>query len=360
MLSRDALLDALARVAPASAPGQNVVSLGWVEGLAWRAENGQMTVNVSLGVPPDLGPSLEPLCREAEAALAAVPGVDRARVVLTAQRPPAAPAPTTPRGPIALPGIRRIVGVASGKGGVGKSTTAVNLAIALRDLGLSVAMLDADIYGPSLPRLLGVAGTRPASGSGRLKPVVAHDLSVMSIGFLVPEEDPVVWRGPMVAGALEQLLRDVDWGEHDVLVIDMPPGTGDAHLTLCQKVALDGVAIVSTPQDIALLDARKGLAMFQKMGVRVLGFIENMSYYLCPACGHRDDIFSTGGARRAAADLGTPFLGALPLDIQVREGADAGIPVGVSAPTGPHAHAYAEIARQIWAALNGEDGARAD
>ncbi|GEO81979.1 Mrp/NBP35 family ATP-binding protein [Pararhodospirillum oryzae] len=349
-VTRADLLAALAQVRPDGPSGPDVVSLGWVEGLAQRPGAHGVEVSVALAVPAERARALEPVCATAEAALRAVPGVGRASVVLTAERPAPAPTRAAPAR-LSLPGLKRVIAVASGKGGVGKSTTTVNLAIALARRGLRVAVLDADVYGPSLPRLLGVAGTRPANAGGRLLPVPAHGLSVMSIGFLVPEEDPVIWRGPMVAGALEQLLRDVDWGEQDVMLLDMPPGTGDAQLTVCQKVALDGAIIVSTPQDIALLDARKGLAMFRKVDVPILGIVENMSYFLCPHCGERTDIFSHGGARRTAEELGAPFLGALPLDVQVREAADAGQPLALAHPDSPQAQAYDSLAAQVWTLL---------
>ncbi len=240
-----------------------------------------------------------------------------------------------------------IIAVASGKGGVGKSTTAANLALALQRLGLAVGVLDADIYGPSMPRMLGISG-RPRTIDGRsLEPMENYGVKCMSMGFLVAEETPMIWRGPMVMSAIQQLLRDVAWGTLDVLVVDMPPGTGDAQLTLAQQVPLAGAVIVSTPQDIALLDARKGLNMFRKVDVPVLGIIENMSYFLCPHCGERSDIFSHGGARREAERLGAEFLGEVPLDIAIRETSDGGWPIVVSQPESPHAEAYLKIAARI-------------
>ncbi len=225
-----------------------------------------------------------------------------------------------------MPGVRAIIAVASGKGGVGKSTVAANLALAMKANGLQVGVLDADIYGPSMPRMLGISG-RPTSADGKiLAPMENYGIKVMSIGFLVPEDTPMIWRGPMVMSALQQMLRDVAWGELDMMIVDMPPGTGDAQLTLAQQVSLAGAVIVSTPQDIALLDARRGLAMFNKVNVPVLGIIENMSYFLCPHCGERSDIFSHGGARREAERLGTDFLGEVPLDLAIRETSDAGTP----------------------------------
>jgi ATP-binding protein involved in chromosome partitioning len=243
--------------------------------------------------------------------------------------------------------VRAIVAVASGKGGVGKSTTAANLACALAGLGLTVGLLDADVYGPSMPRLLGISG-KPRSDGKVIEPMRRHGIACMSMGFLVPEDTPMIWRGPMVQGALQQMLRDVSWGPLDIMIVDMPPGTGDAQLTMAQAVPLAGAVIVSTPQDIALLDARKGLNMFKKVEVPVLGIIENMSYFCCPNCGHRSEIFSHGGARREAQDLGTEFLGEIPLDIAIRETSDGGTPIVVADPASPHATAYRAIAQRIW------------
>ncbi|SDE71465.1 iron-sulfur cluster carrier protein ApbC [Rhodospira trueperi] len=349
--------------------GRDPVSLGWVAGVS--VQDGRVTV--ALEVPADLGPQLEPLRDEAERRILALDGVKAATVVLTAQRqagePAAAPAaPAAPNRPpqgggrppsIAPPGVRHIIAVASGKGGVGKSTTAANLALALAGRGLRVGVFDADIYGPSMPRMLGLAGRRPEVEGDRIQPLENHGLRIMSIGFMVNEEDPVVWRGPMVMGALEQLLRDVDWGELDVMVVDMPPGTGDTQLTMSQRVSLAGAVIVSTPQDIALLDARKGLAMFRHVNVPVMGIVENMSYYVCPNCGHREEVFAHGGARRAAEELGCPFLGDVPLDIRIRETSDAGTPIVAAEPDSPHAAAYRSIAERIAEQLEVADAASA-
>lgn len=362
-VTREAVLATLQGVTDPKT-GRDPVSLHWVQGVA--VKDGHVTV--ALEVPPDLGPDLEPLRREAEQRIHAMAGVLTATVVLTAQRQPGA-APGGPGGAspphdrrgaagpaqrIAPPGVRQIVAVASGKGGVGKSTTAANLALALAARGLRVGVFDADIYGPSMPRMLGLAGQRPAVVGDRIQPLESLGLRVMSIGFMVNEEDPVVWRGPMVMGALEQMLRDVDWGTLDVLVVDMPPGTGDTQLTMSQRVSLAGAVIVSTPQDIALLDARKGLAMFRRVDVPVLGLVENMSYYECPNCGHRDEIFAHGGAERTAAEMDCPFLGALPLDIRIRETSDAGTPIVSSDPEGPHARAYLAIADAVLARLEAQ------
>jgi ATP-binding protein involved in chromosome partitioning len=237
--------------------------------------------------------------------------------------------------------------VASGKGGVGKSTVAANLALALASLGLRVGMMDADIYGPSQPRMLGISG-RPTSPDGKtLTPLENYGVKCMSMGFLVPEESPMIWRGPMVSSALQQMLRDVDWGELDILVVDMPPGTGDAQLSMSQQVPLSGAVIISTPQDIALLDARKGLNMFRKVDVPVLGIVENMSLFVCPNCGEVSHIFSHGGARREAEKLGVEFLGEIPLDMGIRETSDGGQPIVVSRPDSEHAKTFVQIAERV-------------
>jgi ATP-binding protein involved in chromosome partitioning len=251
------------------------------------------------------------------------------------------------QGPIGIPGVTAIIAVASGKGGVGKSTVAVNLALALRDLGLKVGILDADIYGPSLPRLLAIRERPETAGGTRLKPIVRYGMPVMSIGFLVEEETPMIWRGPMVMSALTQMLREVDWGTLDVLVVDMPPGTGDAQLTMAQAVPLKGAVIVSTPQDLALIDARRGIAMFRRVNVPVIGIVENMSTFICPHCGTRSDIFGHGGARHEAERLGVPFLGEVPLAMDIREKSDAGAPVVATDPDGPHAAAFRAIAAHV-------------
>ena len=304
----------------------------------------------------------------AEAAARAVPGVESALVALTAERkagarPPAAaqaragaPAGAAARAapsPIGVPGVEAIIAVASGKGGVGKSTTAVNLALGLRDLGLKVGILDADIYGPSLPKLLAIRERPQTLGGTRLKPITRYGLTAMSIGFLIDEETPMIWRGPMVISALTQMLREVEWGELDVMVVDMPPGTGDAQLTMAQQVPLKGAVIVSTPQDLALIDARRGIAMFRRVNVPVLGIIENMSYFLCPQCGTRSDIFSHGGARHEAERLGVPFLGEVPLHMDIREKSDAGLPVVATVPDGPLAASYRDVAAKVLEQLKG-------
>jgi ATP-binding protein involved in chromosome partitioning len=307
----------------------------------------------------------------AEAAVRAVPGVSAAMIALTAERKPGGAAPAAHRhdhgvapasahrpppgpGPASpmskqseIPGIAAIIAVASGKGGVGKSTTALNLALGLRDLGLRVGLLDADIYGPSVPRLTGIHEKPQLDDSKKMIPIRRFGLAIMSIGFLVEEETAMIWRGPMVMSAITQMLRDVAWGTLDVLVVDMPPGTGDAQLTLAQNVPLKGAVIVSTPQDLALIDARRGLAMFSKVNVPVLGIVENMSYFQCPECGTRSDIFGHGGARHEAERLGVPFLGEIPLHMSIRAMSDSGTPVVESEPDGPHAAIYRAIAGKV-------------
>jgi ATP-binding protein involved in chromosome partitioning len=309
----------------------------------------------------------------AERAVRAAPGVQSVMIALTAeraggsgvaasappQRPAAAPGAATgrahrPAGPAGIPGVNAIIAVASGKGGVGKSTVAINLALALHDLGLKVGVLDADIYGPSLPKLLAIKERPQTAGGTRLKPIMRHGMPVMSIGFLVEEETPMIWRGPMVMSALTQMLREVDWGDLDVMVVDMPPGTGDAQLTMAQQVPLKGAVIVSTPQDLALIDARRGIGMFRRVNVPVLGIVENMSTFICPHCGTRSDIFGHGGARHEAERLGVPFLGEVPLALAIREKSDAGAPVVASEPDGPHAQSFRDIAARVREGLMAE------
>jgi len=311
----------------------------------------------------------EPVRERAEIAIRAVPGVKSVMIALTAERagggggapaprpqvPPAAARPrasTTPGAPAApspagIPGVSAIIAVASGKGGVGKSTTAVNLALGLRDLGLRVGILDADIYGPSMPKLLAIREKPQTVGGNRLRPIERYGMPVMSIGFLIEEETPMIWRGPMVMSALTQMLREVEWGTLDVMVVDMPPGTGDAQLTMAQQVPLKGAVIVSTPQDLALIDARRGIAMFRRVNVPVIGIVENMSTFICPHCGTRSDIFGHGGARHEAERLGVPFLGEVPLDMIIREKSDAGAPVVATAPDSPQAQSYRDIAARV-------------
>jgi ATP-binding protein involved in chromosome partitioning len=322
----------------------------------------------SLTVDAAAVPAWEPVRKAAEAAVRGVPGVTSALVALTAERgggrtspvgrtSPAAAARAQhqagPRPAQAPEGVKAIIAVASGKGGVGKSTTAVNLALGLRALGLKVGVLDADIYGPSVPKLLAIRGKPQTIGGTRLKPMSGYGLSVMSIGFLIEEETPMIWRGPMVMSALTQMLREVEWGELDVMVVDMPPGTGDAQLTMAQQVPLAGAVIVSTPQDLALIDARRGIAMFRRVNVPVLGIVENMSTFVCPHCGGRSDIFGHGGARREAERLGVPFLGEVPLDLVIRETSDAGRPVVATDPDGEHAAVFRRIAERVRDELGG-------
>jgi len=332
------------------ASGRDVVGAGMVQGLVVR----DGMVHFALQVAREAAAAMEPVRAAAEAAARAVPGAISATAVLTAHRAEAAPAarPAAPRGPagpgpMLLSDVRAIIAVASGKGGVGKSTTAVNLAVALAADGLKVGLLDADIYGPSLPQMLGTR-ERPRSEGQRITPLSRWGLKAMSIGFLVEEETPMIWRGPMVMGALEQMMGQVAWGPLDVMIVDMPPGTGDAQLTMSQRVPLAGAVIVSTPQDVALLDARRGVRMFEKVNVPVLGLIENMSFFCCPNCGHRADIFSHGGARREAERLGVEFLGELPLKLEIRELADAGTPIVMARPESEEAQTYRRIARRVW------------
>jgi ATP-binding protein involved in chromosome partitioning len=359
----------------------NVVDLGMLSEI-FIADG---KVFFSITVPAARADQMEPLRAAAERVVKAIPGVTGAVVTLTAEkkgggmeaaappRPapgraaPSRPAAPPPRqaqpappsqspGKRGVPGIDAIVAVASGKGGVGKSTTAVNLALGLAANGLKVGVLDADIYGPSMPRLLGIHG-RPESADGKiLKPMQNYGIKVMSMGFLVDEETPMIWRGPMVVSALTQMLREVDWGHLDVLVVDMPPGTGDAQLTMAQQVPLAGAVIVSTPQDLALIDARKGLNMFRKVDVPLLGIVENMSYFIAPDTGKRYDIFGHGGARQEAERLGVPFLGEVPLEMGIRESSDDGEPVTVGRPDGPEARIYRDIATRVWERLQEEKG----
>ena len=357
------ILDALRQVADPDRK-QDIVSLGMVSGLTLKDGH----VAFAIEVEPERGPRLESLRKAAEKAVFDLPGVLSVTAVLTAHRggparpqpgPAGAPSgsPTGRTAKILVPSVRSIIAVASGKGGVGKSTTATNLAVALATQGHRVGMLDADIYGPSQPRMMGISGRPQARDDKTLIPLQNYGVKCMSIGFMVAEDTPMIWRGPMVMGAIQQMLRDVEWGELDVLVCDLPPGTGDAQLTMAQQVPLTGAVIVSTPQDIALLDARKGLNMFRKVDVPVLGIIENMSYFLCPHCGERSDIFSHGGARREAERLGSDFLGEVPLDMAIRETSDGGRPIVVAQPDSPHAKTYQAIAARVWdkvAALLGD------
>jgi ATP-binding protein involved in chromosome partitioning len=329
---------------------------------------GDGKVFFSISVDAGAVKAWEGVRERAEQAVRALPGVQSALVALTAERKAGAGSPRPAQGgsPAAarpgaarqeaaqgVPGVEAIIAVASGKGGVGKSTLAVNLALGLSALGLKVGILDADIYGPSLPKLLAIKERPQTIGGTRLKPISRYGLTVMSIGFLIEEETPMIWRGPMVISALTQMLREVEWGTLDVMVVDMPPGTGDAQLTMAQQVPLKGAVIVSTPQDLALIDARRGIAMFKRVNVPVLGIVENMSYFLCPQCGTRSDIFGHGGARREAERHGVPFLGEVPLHMTIREKSDAGLPVVATEPEGAHAAAYRAIAAGVRDQLRG-------
>ncbi|WP_025899314.1 iron-sulfur cluster carrier protein ApbC [Sneathiella glossodoripedis] len=350
-ITEQAILTHLSRIVDKKR-GKDIVSLGMVSGLVVKDGN----VAFALEIDPSEAAEMEILRKEAEQAVFGMNGVKSVSAVLTAEKqqdsaPQSAPQNTPqqkqpPQKP-EVPGVASIVAVASGKGGVGKSTCAVNLALGLKAQGLNVGILDADIYGPSLPRMLGLSGKPKTTDGKKLEPMEKWGLKVMSMGFLVEEDTPMIWRGPMVMSALQQMIFDVNWGELDVLIVDMPPGTGDAQLTMAQRVPLTGAVIVSTPQDIALLDARKGLNMFRKVEVPVFGIIENMSYFLCPSCGDRSDIFGHGGAHETAKELNTDFLGEVPLHMSIRETSDAGTPITATAPDGEHAKIYIELAGKI-------------
>jgi ATP-binding protein involved in chromosome partitioning len=365
----EALREALRSIAdPAS--GQDIVAAGLVEGIELR----DGLVQVALLTDRAHAEAMEPVRRAAEALLSRQPGITNAAAVLTGRKAAAQPPPGRAGGhgpggpghgpgghgqkpPLLLPDVKAIVAVASGKGGVGKSTVAVNLAVSLARQGLRTGLLDADIYGPSLPRMLGLS-RKPEVRQDKMIPLAAWGLSCMSIGFLVDEETAMIWRGPMVMGALEQMMGQVEWGALDILVVDMPPGTGDAQLTMAQRVALTGAVIVSTPQDIALIDARRGVRMFEKTRVPVLGLVENMSFFCCPACGHRAEIFGHGGARKEAQHLGTEFLGEVPLLLDIRTASDAGTPIAAAAPDSEAAKAFAVIAARVWEKVSGATVAR--
>jgi ATP-binding protein involved in chromosome partitioning len=362
-VTKETVLEAL-RTVPGPNRTSDIVALNLVSEIVVAGRDVMFAINVD---PAQAG-QLEPLRQAAERAVSNIPGIGKVMVALTAEKkgngaearpqPPAGAAPGAGgrRQSGGVPGVKHIVAVASGKGGVGKSTTAVNLALGLQTLGLKVGVLDADVYGPSMPRLLGLT-RRPEPvepGSRTLKPLQGFGLKVMSIGFLVEEDTPMIWRGPMVMSALQQMLREVDWGELDIMVVDMPPGTGDAQLTLAQQTPLAGAVIVSTPQDLALIDARKGLNMFRRVDVPVLGIIENMSYFVCHKCGERHEIFGHGGARMEADRLGVAFLGEIPLDPEMRWRSDAGQPIVVSNPDSVHAAIFRDIAAKVWGAIAGE------
>ncbi|MBR1227947.1 MULTISPECIES: Mrp/NBP35 family ATP-binding protein [unclassified Bradyrhizobium] len=384
-VTQQQVLDALAKVASprgVALTNANVLS-------AITATDGK--VFFSINVDAAEARAWESVRAQAEAAVRAIPGVSVAMIALTAERKPGAASPSSgaassppppphqhrhahgvqpvsahkppqsPASPMSrqaeIPGVAAVIAVASGKGGVGKSTTALNLALGLRDLGLRVGLLDADIYGPSVPRLTGIHEKPKLNDDRKMIPIERFGLSIMSIGFLVEEETAMIWRGPMVMSAITQMLRDVAWGTLDILVVDMPPGTGDAQLTLAQNVPLKGAVIISTPQDLSLIDARRGLAMFKKVNVPVLGIVENMSYFQCPHCGTRSDIFGHGGARHEAERLGVPFLGEIPLHMSIRTTSDSGNPVVASEPDGPHAAIYREIGTKVRDQLQGANAA---
>jgi ATP-binding protein involved in chromosome partitioning len=341
--------------------GRNVIEAGLIEGVTLRGRHASFTVEV----PAARGPSAEPLRKACEDAVAQIPGILSVTAVLTAhheRNPRTAPAPAREHAhdhaaqppERSIPGVKAVIAVASGKGGVGKSTVAVNLALGLAALGLKAGLLDCDIYGPSVPRLLGIT-EKPRATGRKLSPIEKFGLKTMSIGFLVEEDKPMIWRGPMVQSAITQMLGDVEWAPLDVLVVDMPPGTGDAQLTLAQRVPLKGAVLVSTPQDLALIDARKALAMFRRTEVPVLGIVENMSVFVCPHCGTPSHIFGHGGARETAARLGSDFLGEIPLVMSIRETSDAGTPVVATAPDSPEAQAFTAVAREVAAKLAVQD-----
>ena len=365
--TREDIIEALSGVTD-PATNRDVVSSGLIQGLVVRDGH----IGFSLEVAPERGPSSEPLRKQCEETVRALAGILSVTAVLTAHRAPAksghshghdhshgeAKPAASRSGPLDIAGIGAIVAVASGKGGVGKSTTAVNLALGLLHLGLRVGLLDADIYGPSVPRMLGLRGKPEVEGK-KLKPMENYGLKCMSIGFLVDEDTPMIWRGPMVQSALTQMLMDVAWGELDVLIVDMPPGTGDAQLTMVQRVPLAGAVVVSTPQDIALIDARKAYAMFEKTHVPVFGIVENMAYFVSPASGEKSFIFGEGGARRMAAKLGCDFLGEVPLYMSVRETSDNGTPVVATAPDSEEAQVFIAIAAKLAAHIAAAKGAKA-
>jgi ATP-binding protein involved in chromosome partitioning len=353
-VTRDTILEALGNVRKTD-DGQDVVSLGMISGVVVRDGN----VGFAIEVDAAEGAASEPLRQACEAAVEVVPGVLSVTAVLTAERQAQSGAPSSGQAPPSaaaqpdlpknqsIPGIGAILAVASGKGGVGKSTTAVNLAVAMAADGARVGLLDCDVFGPSIPRMMNLTGQPKTVGDSQLMPMENYNVKCMSMGFLVEEDTPMIWRGPMVMSALEQMLRQVRWGELDILVCDLPPGTGDAQLTMSQNVPLTGAVVVSTPQDIALLDVRRGIAMFEKVDVPVFGIIENMSYYLCPHCGERSEIFAHGGARETAAKLGVGFLGEIPLDGDIRATSDAGQPIVLAQPQSPHTAAYRGIAQRV-------------
>jgi ATP-binding protein involved in chromosome partitioning len=385
-VTKTQILDQLRRVKGPDLEG-NLVDLGLLSEVLIKDNR----VYFSITVPAERAAELESMRKAAEKVVSDIPGVAGVTAVLTAEKTQTgAPSgrethrralehprvqqaraqdavsegaiargqPAGARPALGVPGVKHLIAVASGKGGVGKSTTAVNLALGFQALGLKAGMLDADIYGPSQPRLLGLTGRPQVLAGTTLRPMQGYGLKVMSMGFLVDEGTPIIWRGPMVVSALNQMLREVAWGDLDVMVIDMPPGTGDVQLTMAQQVPLSGAIIVSTPQDLALIDARKGLSMFRKVDVPVLGLIENMSYFVCPRCGERTEIFGHGGAELEASKLGIPFLGGVPLHLEIRATSDTGQPIVASNPDSVHAQIYREIAAKAWTEVRVAHGAR--
>jgi ATP-binding protein involved in chromosome partitioning len=386
-VTKPQVLDQLRRVKGPDLEG-NLVDLGLLSEILIKDNR----VYFSITVPADRAGELEPMRKAAEKVVGDIPGVAGVTAVLTAETTPGAataarggasrriaeqarvqqartqgavsdaaipgPQPGGGRRILSIPGVAHLIAVASGKGGVGKSTTAVNLALGFQAIGLRAGILDADIYGPSQPRLLGLTGRPQVLSGTTLRPMQGYGLKVMSMGFLVDEGTPIIWRGPMVVSALNQMLREVAWGELDVMVIDMPPGTGDVQLTMAQQVPLSGAIIVSTPQDLALIDARKGLGMFRKVDVPVLGIVENMSYFVCPKCGERAEVFGHGGAKLEASKLGIPFLGAVPLHMEIRATSDTGQPIVATNPESEHAQIYREIAAKAWTEVQVAQGAR--
>ena len=349
MITEQQVREALQQV-PFPGLSRDIVSFGLVRDIS--IDGGIVTVRIAVtSSRTEVAPQVE---QDARRALEAVPGVSQVNVEMATEEPRQA----APHRPAILPDVRFKVAMASGKGGVGKSTVAANLALALRHAGYSVGLLDADIYGPSQHLMMGCAGKPQVDQDGKISPLGAHGVQVMSLGFLMDPDTPVIWRGPMVMKAVEQFLTDVAWGTLDVLVVDLPPGTGDAQLTLTQLVPLDGAVIVTTPQDVALIDARKGLAMFRQVNVPVLGVVENMSVFVCPHCGGESEIFKRGGGERTARELGVPFLGAVPLDPTVVTGGDSGTPIVAAAPDSQTGRAFTALAAMV--ARNLEGGDRSD
>jgi ATP-binding protein involved in chromosome partitioning len=321
---------------------RDIVSFGFVDRVTVGSEGTQVDLSITTH-SQDLA---EQVRAEVETSLQSVPEVGPVQVGLDVRTPPSAAQQAVARDERLIPEVKNVVAVASGKGGVGKSTVAANLAVSLAQLGYVVGLLDADIYGPSMPMMFGIS-ERPQVDGNRLLPFERYGVRLMSLGFILEIDTPVIWRGPMVMKAIEQMLGDVDWGPLDYMIVDLPPGTGDAQLTISQKVPLSGAVIVTTPQDIALIDARKGLAMFQKVNVPVVGIIENMSTFVCPHCGGETDIFKRGGGEKIAEALGCPFLGHVSLDPEIVEGGDGGQPVVVASPQGPHAESFRRLAEAV-------------